>query len=84
MSETSKRFLYKIWILSSNHHSTKTAPTVEIERCMSFDLHYTFPSDEEGTLSFFKVVEDDEDAEFVPLEGEEEGVGSFLGSICSQ
>lgn len=51
---------------------------------MSFDLHYTFPSDEEGTLSFFKVVEDDEDAEFVPLEGEEEGVGSFLGSICSQ
>jgi len=29
-------------------------------------------------------VEDDEDTEFVPLEGEEEGLGSFFGSICSQ
>jgi hypothetical protein len=29
-------------------------------------------------LSFFKVVKDVEDTEFVPLEGEEEGLGSFF------
>lgn len=32
----------------------------------------------------FKALEDDLDRELVPLEGEEEGHGSFLGSICSQ
>ncbi|CAL5414616.1 unnamed protein product [Camellia sinensis] len=33
------------------------------------------------------AVEDEDDdvaIEFVPLEGDEEGLGSFLGSICSQ
>ena len=27
---------------------------------------------------------DDVDTEFVPLEGDEDGEGSFLGNICSQ
>ena len=30
------------------------------------------------------AVEEDDVTEFVPLEGDEEGIGSFLGSICSQ
>jgi hypothetical protein len=29
-------------------------------------------------------LEDDADIELVPLEGDEEGEGSFFGSICSQ
>lgn len=35
-------------------------------------------------LVFREEVEDDLLIELVPLEGEEEGSGSFFGSICSQ
>ncbi|GKU87789.1 hypothetical protein SLEP1_g2130 [Rubroshorea leprosula] len=35
-------------------------------------------------LSILTEVEDDVVRELVPLEGEEEGMGSFLGSICCQ
>lgn len=54
------------------------------ERCweISCSSNYTFPSDEERIVSAFTAVEDDVDTTFVPLEGAEEGEGSFLGSIC--
>lgn len=35
-------------------------------------------------LSAFTIVSDDLETELVPLEGDEEGAGSFLGIICSQ
>ncbi|XWS21705.1 hypothetical protein CRYUN_Cryun30bG0077400 [Craigia yunnanensis] len=47
--------------------------------CMS-----TFPSDEGRLLSVLTAFDVDVVTELVPLEGDEEGVGSFLGSICSQ
>ena len=39
--------------------------------------------DEEWFRSVSTALEDEVLAEFVPLEGEEEGEGSFLGIICS-
>ena len=49
---------------------------------ISCSSSYTFPSDEGRIVSAFTAVEDDVDTAFVPLEGAEEGEGSFLGSIC--
>lgn len=45
--------------------------------------HYTFPSDEGSFWSISTALEEAV-TEFVPLDGAEDGVGSFLGSICSQ
>ncbi|XVF39209.1 hypothetical protein PTKIN_Ptkin01aG0017000 [Pterospermum kingtungense] len=44
----------------------------------------TFPSDEGRVLSVLTAFDVDVVSELVPLEGDEEGAGSFLGSICSQ
>ncbi|QHO29872.1 hypothetical protein S83_024756 [Arachis hypogaea] len=45
----------------------------------------TFPSDDElGRLSAFIAVDVVVNTELVPLEGEDEGEGSFFGSIWSQ
>lgn len=47
---------------------------------------YTLPSEEGRLCDVFTAVEDDDvvPTELVPLEGEEGGEVTFLGSICSQ
>nr|GEW83642.1 hypothetical protein [Tanacetum cinerariifolium] len=50
---------------------------------MTTEPNYTFPS-AEGRLRSVSAVVCELVTVFVPLDGADEGVGSFFGSICSQ
>ncbi|GKB20232.1 hypothetical protein Tco_0854155 [Tanacetum coccineum] len=57
----------------------------EVKFLISYDhrTNYTFPS-VEGRLRSVSAVVCELVTVFVPLDGADEGVGSFFGSICSQ
>ncbi|MBA0738136.1 hypothetical protein Gogos_011544, partial [Gossypium gossypioides] len=55
-----------------------------IHRQKKQSICLTLPSDEGRLISVLTAFAVDVVTELVPLEGDEDGVGNFLGSICSQ